>query len=156
MSLNATLFAQLIAFICFVAFCMKYVWPPIVKAIEERQNNITDALNKAEQAKLEMADLQNLANEELVKARKKASEIVELAEQQQDEIIRRAIIKAEQQKKRVLQEGLVELEQAKKQAQKELQEQLADLVTLGIKQILEKNIDPKEKAEIINKIAQKL
>lgn len=67
MNLNATLIGQLIAFAIFVWFCMKYVWPPIIKAIEERQRSIANALASAEAAKKEQSDTKVLVEQELIK-----------------------------------------------------------------------------------------
>ena len=79
MNLNATLIGQLIAFVLFVAFCMKYVWPPLIKAIEERQANIANALASAEKAKQEQADSKAEADKELLKAKEEAQKIIDLA-----------------------------------------------------------------------------
>lgn len=73
MNLNATLIGQLIAFAIFVWFCMKYVWPPIIKAIEERQRSIANALASAEAAKKEQSDTKVLVEQEINQARIKGS-----------------------------------------------------------------------------------
>ncbi|MDE3931801.1 F0F1 ATP synthase subunit B, partial [Glaesserella parasuis] len=87
MNLNATLIGQLIAFALFVWFCMKFVWPPLIKAIETRQANIADALASAENAKQEQADTKVLVEQELAKAREEAQHIIDLATKRRNEIL---------------------------------------------------------------------
>ena len=77
MNLNATLIGQLIAFALFVWFCMKFVWPPIINAIETRQSQIANALASAEEAKKEQADNKALAEQEISNAKIKAQEILD-------------------------------------------------------------------------------
>ena len=89
MNLNATLIGQLIAFVLFVAFCMKYVWPPLIKAIEERQANIANALASAEKAKQEQADSKAEADKEILKAKEEAQKIIDLATKRRNEILDR-------------------------------------------------------------------
>ncbi|HBO37818.1 MAG TPA: ATP synthase F0 subunit B, partial [Pasteurellaceae bacterium] len=79
MNINATLFGQTIAFVIFVWFCMKYVWPPIIKAIEERQSSIANALSSAEAARKEQVDTKTLAEQEITKAKAQSQEILFLA-----------------------------------------------------------------------------
>lgn len=95
MNLNATLIGQLIAFAIFVWFCMKYVWPPIIKAIEERQRSIANALASAEAAKKEQSDTKVLVEQEINQARIKAQEIVDLANKRRNEILEEVKIEAE-------------------------------------------------------------
>jgi len=76
-NLNATLIGQLIAFALFVWFCMKFVWPPIINAIETRQSQIANALASAEAAKKEQADTKNLVEQELLSAKVQAQEILD-------------------------------------------------------------------------------
>ena len=95
MNLNATLIGQLIAFVLFVAFCMKYVWPPLIKAIEERQANIANALASAEKAKQEQADSKAEADKEILKAKEEAQKIIDLATKRRNEILESVQAEAE-------------------------------------------------------------
>ena len=79
MNINATLIGQLIAFMVFVWFCMKYVWPPLLEAIEKRQKDIADGLAKSEKGQKELELAQNKATEQLKEAKTQAAEIIEQA-----------------------------------------------------------------------------
>ena len=87
MNLNATLIGQLIAFAIFVWFCMKFVWPPIISAIEKRQSQIANALASAEAAKKEQADTKMLVEKEISEAKIQAQEILDLANKRRKEKI---------------------------------------------------------------------
>ena len=87
MNLNATLIGQLIAFALFVWFCMKFVWPPIINAIETRQSQIANALASAEAAKKEQADTKNLVEQELLSAKVQAQEILDAANKRRNEVL---------------------------------------------------------------------
>ena len=87
MNLNATLIGQLIAFAIFVWFCMKFVWPPIISAIEKRQSQIANALASAEAAKKEQADTKMLVEKEISEAKIQAQEILDLANKRRNEVL---------------------------------------------------------------------
>ena len=87
MNLNATLIGKLIAFALFVWFCMKFVWPPIINAIETRQSQIANALASAEAARKEQADTKNLVEQELLSAKVQAQEILDAANKRRNEVL---------------------------------------------------------------------
>ena len=96
MNLNATLIGQLISFGLFVWFCMKFVWPPIIKAIETRQSQIANALASAEAAKKEQADTKALVEEEISKAKIQAQEILDAANKRRNEVLDEVKTEAEE------------------------------------------------------------
>lgn len=109
MNLNATLIGQLIAFVLFVAFCMKYVWPPLINAIEERQANIANALASAEKAKQEQADSKAEADKEILKAKEEAQKIIDLATKRRNEILESVQAEAEVERQRIIEQGRAEV-----------------------------------------------
>lgn len=112
MNINATLIGQTIAFVLFVLFCMKYVWPPIIKAIEERQSQIANALSSAEVAKKEQADVKVLIEQEMNQAKLQAQEIVDLANKRRNEILEEVKAEAEALKAKIIEQGHAELNQS--------------------------------------------
>ena len=102
MNLNATLIGQLIAFALFVWFCMKFVWPPIINAIETRQSQIANALASAEAAKKEQADTKNLVEQELSAAKLQAQDILDAANKRRNEVLDEVKAEAEELKARWL------------------------------------------------------
>lgn len=156
MNLNATLIGQLIAFALFVAFCMKYVWPPLIKAIEDRQANIANALAGAEKAKQEQADTQALAEQEMAKAREEAQQIIDLATKRRNEIVEAAQAEAEAEKAKILAQGYAEIESERKRVQEELRSKVAALAVAGAEKIVGRSVDAAANNDIIDKLVAEL
>ncbi|QEH17076.1 F0F1 ATP synthase subunit B [Histophilus somni] len=156
MNLNATLIGQLIAFAIFVWFCMKYVWPPIIKAIEERQRSITNALASAEAAKKEQSDTKVLVEQEINQARIKAQEIVDLANKRRNEILEEVKIEAEALREKIIEQGHAEIESERKRVQEELRIKVASLAIAGAEKIVGRNIDEVANNDIIDKLVADL
>ncbi|MCK3658089.1 F0F1 ATP synthase subunit B [Pasteurellaceae bacterium Pebbles2] len=156
MNLNATLIGQLIAFALFVAFCMKYVWPPLIKAIEERQSNIANALASAEAAKKEQADTKALAEEEISKAKLQAQEIVDLANKRRNEVLDEVKAEAEALKAKIVEQGYAEIEAERKRVQEELRVKVASLAVAGAEKIVGRTIDEAANNDIIDKLVAEL
>ncbi|WP_249962672.1 F0F1 ATP synthase subunit B [Histophilus somni] len=156
MNLNATLIGQLIAFAIFVWFCMKYVWPPIIKAIEERQRSIANALASAEAAKKEQSDTKVLVEQEINQARIKAQEIVDLANKRRNEILEEVKIEAEALREKIIEQGHAEIESERKRVQEELRVKVASLAIAGAEKIVGRNIDEAANNDIIDKLVADL
>ena len=156
MNLNATLIGQLIAFAIFVWFCMKYVWPPIIKAIEERQSSIANALASAEAAKKEQADSKVLVEQEISQARLKAQEIVDLANKRRNEILDEVSAEAEILKAKIIAQGYAEIENERKRVQDELRLKVASLAVAGAEKIVGRTIDEAANNDIIDKLVADL
>ncbi len=156
MNINATLIGQLIAFALFVWFCMKFVWPPIMKAIEERQRTIADALASAEKAKQEQADTKAFVEQELNQAKLKAQEIIDLANKRRNEILDEAKSEAETVKANIVKQGYAEVESERKRVQEELRAQVASLAIAGAEKIVGHTIDKAANNEIIDNLVAEL
>ncbi|WP_386697886.1 F0F1 ATP synthase subunit B [Lonepinella sp. MS14436] len=156
MNLNATLIGQLIAFAIFVAFCMKYVWPPLIKAIEDRQANIANALASAEVAKKEQADTKVLAEEEISKAKLQAQEIIDLANKRRNEVLEEVKAEAETLKAKIIEQGYAEVESERKRVQEELRVKVASLAIAGAEKIVGRTIDEAANSDIIDKLVAEL
>lgn len=156
MNLNATLIGQLIAFALFVWFCMKYVWPPFISAIETRQAKIADALASAEKAKQEQADTKVLVEQELAKAREEAQNIIDLATKRRNEILESVQAEAEAEKAKIIEQGYAEVESERKRVQEELRQKVAALAVAGAEKIVGRSIDAAANNDIIDKLVAEL
>ncbi|PLK58833.1 ATP synthase F0 subunit B, partial [Candidatus Palibaumannia cicadellinicola] len=94
MNLNATILGQTIAFILFVLFCMKYIWPPLISAVDKRQKDIIDSFSSIELAKKDLEIAQAQAANDVIQAKAKAKKIIEQANQRKNEIINESKIEA--------------------------------------------------------------
>lgn len=156
MNLNATLIGQLIAFALFVWFCMKFVWPPLIKAIETRQANIADALASAEKAKQEQADTKVLVEQELDKAREEAQHIIDLATKRRNEILESVQAEAEAEKAKIIEQGYAEVENERRRVQDELRQKVAALAVAGAEKIVGRSVDAAANNDIIDKLVAEL
>ncbi|MDP0308964.1 F0F1 ATP synthase subunit B [Glaesserella parasuis] len=156
MNLNATLIGQLIAFALFVWFCMKFVWPPLIKAIETRQANIADALASAEKAKQEQADTKVLVEQELAKAREEAQHIIDLATKRRNEILESVQAEAEAEKAKIIEQGYAEVENERRRVQEELRQKVSALAVAGAEKIVGRSVDAAANNDIIDKLVAEL
>ncbi|MDG2954196.1 F0F1 ATP synthase subunit B [Bisgaard Taxon 10/6] len=156
MNLNATLIGQLIAFALFTWFCVKFVWPPIIKAIEERQSSIANALASAEAARKEQADTKALAEEEITKAKIQAQEIIDSANKRRNEVLDEVKAEAEALKAKIIEQGYVEVEAERKRVQEELRVKVASLAIAGAEKIVGRTVDEAANNDIIDKLVAEL
>lgn len=156
MNINATLIGQAIAFALFVVFCMKYVWPPIIHAIEERQKKIADGLFAAERAAKELDLAQENVSEQIKDAKRAASEIIEQANKRKAQIIDQARVEADAERENILNLGLADLEAERNRTRDELRKQVAALAVMGAEKIIERSINKKDHKDILDKITAEL
>lgn len=156
MNLNATILGQAIAFIIFVWFCMKFVWPPLMKAIEDRQAAIADGLESAERAKKDLKLAQTKSADQLKIAKNEAAVIIEQANKRKAQIIDEAKEEAVQEREKVLAQGQAELEAERNRLREELRAQVAALSIMGAEKIIQRSIDKAANQEIIDKVLEEL
>lgn len=156
MNLNATLFAQVIVFFILAWFTMKFVWPPIMKALDERAAKIADGLAAADKAKTDLQLAERRATEELRKARETANELRAGAERQGAQIIEEARAEAARiiAAARTAAEG--EAAVAAQRAKEVLRDQVALLAVAGAEQILRREIDATRHADLLNQLKAEL
>lgn len=131
MNLNATILGQAIAFVLFVLFCMKYVWPPLMAAIEKRQKEIADGLASAERAHKDLDLAKASATDQLKKAKAEAQVIIEQANKRRSQILDEAKAEAEQERTKIVAQAQAEIEAERKRAREELRKQVAILAVAG-------------------------
>jgi F-type H+-transporting ATPase subunit b len=155
-NMNATLLGQAIAFFLFVVFCMKYVWPPLMEAIEERQTKIADGLAAADRAAKDLNLAQANASDQLKDAKRAASELIEQANKRKAQIIDEAKIEAQAERKNILAQGQAEIEAERNRARDDLRKQVATLAVIGAEKIIERMIDKDVHADLLNKVTAEL
>ena len=156
MDLNATIFGQIIAFFMFVWFCQAKVWPPIIKALEDRQKKIADGLQAASRAEQDLDLAQSRAAELLKDAKTSSSGIIDQANKRASQIIDEAKEKAREEGNRLKAGAQAEIEQQVNQAREQLRSQVAVLAVAGAEKILESTLDANAHAQMLNKLAASL
>jgi F-type H+-transporting ATPase subunit b len=141
MNLNATLVLQSIAMMIFVWFCMKFIWPVLLKAMDERRETIAEGLAASDRAEKELEAAKVAAGEEIRQARDKAGEIVDQANQRHTQILDQAKEDAIAEKNRQVTAAEADIALLANQAREALRAQVASLAVLGAERLLEKEID---------------
>lgn len=156
MNINATLIGQSIAFFLFVWFCMKYIWPPLMRALEERKRVIADGLAAGERGKRELELAEKRALEVLNKAKSEAHEIIGLAEKRAAEVADEAKAQARTEAERIIQAARTEIDQEVNRAREQLRARVAALAAAGAARILEKEIDASAHARLLDSVVKQL
>jgi F-type H+-transporting ATPase subunit b len=156
MNINLTLIAQLVSFAVFVWFTMKFVWPPLVKAMDERKAKIADGLASAERGKHEQELAEKRAKDTLHQAKLQAAEIKSAAEKQAAMIIEEARDKAKEEGRRQLVAAQAEIEQEINKAREALRARVAELAVQGAEKILRKEIDADAHKDIVQSVANQI
>jgi len=155
-NINATLIGELIAFLVFVLFCMKYVWPPIIGAIEARQQKIADGLAATDRAEQDLRLAQEKAKQQLVDAKAQASALIDQAKKREQQIIDEAAGKAQAEREKILAQAKAEVEAERIRAKEELRKQVAALAVAGAEKILQRSIDEAGHSDILEKLVAEL
>ncbi len=156
MNFNATLFGQLVTFAIFVWFTMRFVWPMLLKQMEERETRIADGLAAAEQGQKDFAEAQEKSAIEINQGKEQAAKILSQAQKQSDEIVAEAKENAKVEAARIKESAHVEIEQEKEKTRQELKSQVAALVIAGAEQVLMKEVDRAAHDGLLQKISQGL
>ena len=156
MNLNFTLFAQAAAFVLFIWFTVKFVWPPLLRAIETRQKTIADGLAEAERGRSSLADAEKQTDVILREARARAQEIVIAAEKAASQRIEDSKNQAKTEGDRLLGAAKASIEQEVQSAKQQLREQVANLAVAGAEKILRREVDAKAHADMLNQLKAQL
>ncbi|MDK4679666.1 F0F1 ATP synthase subunit B [Kingella negevensis] len=156
MNLNATLIAQLIVFLGLCAFTIKYVWPPIAKALDERANKIAEGLAAAERGKSDFEQAEKKVAELLTEGRNQVAEMVANAEKRAAQIVEDAKVQAANEAARITAQAKADAEQEMGRAREALREQVAILAVKGAESILRSEINEKQHAKMLGALKQEL
>lgn len=156
MNINFTLVAQAIAFAVLIWFTVKFVWPPLLKAIETRQKEIADGLAAAQEGKSALEVAAKKSEAALTEAKQKASEIIGQAEKRASQIIEEAKNNAKVEGERIIAGAKAEIDQEVNRAKEGLRAQVSSLAVAGAEKILRKEIDAKAHSDMLSKLAAEL
>ncbi|HRH87351.1 MAG TPA: F0F1 ATP synthase subunit B [Rubrivivax sp.] len=156
MSINATLIIQMIVFAILVWFTMKFVWPPITAALDERARKIADGLSAADKAKSELVQANKRVEEQLSAARNDAAQRLADAERLAQSMIEEAKGRANDEGAKIIAAAKAEAEQEATKAREALREQVAALAVKGAESILRREVNPGVHAELLNRLKAEL
>jgi F-type H+-transporting ATPase subunit b len=155
-SITGTLIIQMIVFLILVGFTMKFVWPPIAAALDERAKKIADGLAAADKAKSELSSANKRVEEELVKSRNETAQRLADAERRAQAIVEEAKSKATEEGNKIVAAAKVEAEQQAVKAREALREQVAALAVKGAEQILRKEVNAGVHADLLSRLKTEL
>lgn len=156
MNINATLIGQMIAFAGFVWFCMKFVWPPLIKAIEDRQAKIAGGLDAAEKGQHDLELAKQKASEILKDAKAQAAEIVDKAHKRARDMVEEATDDARIEADKIITGAKAEVERDAHRVKEELRNQVAAIAVVGATKIIERDIKADDHKEVLDKLIAEL
>jgi len=156
MDINATLIVQAIVFIAFIVVTLKFVWPMILRPIEERQKNITEGLAEAEKGRNSLVDAKQEADKILADAKARAQEIVANADKAASARVEESKGAAKSEGERIVTAAHAQVQQEVQSAKQQLREQVAQLAVAGAEKILRREVDAKAHAEMLNQLKGQL
>ena len=156
MNINLTMLGQLISFVMFVLFCMKFVWPPLTQIMRERQTKIAEGLEHAAAAEKQLEQANNAAATELEEAKREAAELIAQARSRANQIVEEAKGQAKEEADRIILGAQGEIEQEISRAREALRERVGDLAMEGAEKILESSIDRGAHEVMLDKLAAQL
>ena len=156
MNFNATLIGQLIAFTVFVVFCMKFIWPFIIKAMEDRETRIADGLAAAEKGQVALSEAEVKKAEMLEESKQQAAEIISQGQKRHDEIVESAKDDARSEKDKILAAAQAEIEQQRTQTREQLRSEVANLALVAAEQILMREVDRNAHNDVLTKVSAEL
>ena len=156
MYLNATLFAQIAVFIMLALFTMKFVWPPITRALDERAQKIADGLAAADKARTELAAANQRVEQELASSRNETAARLADAERRGQQIVEEAKLRATDEAGKIVAAAKADAEQQLVRAREALRDQVAALAVKGAEQILRKEVNPAVHADLLARLKTEL
>jgi F-type H+-transporting ATPase subunit b len=156
MDINFTLVMQAVAFAAFIWFTAKFVWPPLMGAIETRQKQIADGLAAGEEGKQSLANAERRIADMLTEAKSRSSDIITQGEKLKTETVEAAKLEAKAEAERILAAARSEIQQEISRAKEALRDQVSDLAIAGATKILQREVDAKAHADLLASIRQQL
>jgi len=156
MNINLTLVMQAVAFAAFIWFTAKFVWPPLMRAIENRQRTIADGLAAGEQGRQALASAQTRVDDLLAEAKSRAADIVATGEKFRAETVELAKNEAKAEADRIVAAARAEVEQEVARAKEQLRNQVAGLAVLGAERILQREVDARAHAQLLAELQREI
>jgi F-type H+-transporting ATPase subunit b len=155
-NINVTLIAQAVTFAAFIWFTVKFIWPYMLRAIEQRQKTIADGLAAGERGRQELEAAGKRAHEELARARDRVNEIIGSAEKRDGQMLEEAKAAAKAEAERIIVAAKADIDQQVGKAREMLREQVAALVVAGAERILRREVNAKAHAEMLEQLKKEI
>jgi len=156
MNFNATLIGQTITFIVFVWFCMKYIWPPLMAALDERNARISEGLAAAQRGQQDLVDAQAKVSDSLNDAKQQAQEIINQAQKRANEIVDEAKDIARDEADKIKLAASADIDQQINSAREELRKEVSSIALAGAEQILKREVDAKVHAAVLDELVTQI
>ena len=156
MNINLSMLGQLISFLLFVLFCMKFVWPPLTQMMRDRQKTIAEGLERAAAAEKQLEEANSAAEEELAAAKGEAAELLAQARTRANQIVEEAKLQAVEEADRIKQGAQAEIDQEVNRAKEDLRGRVGALAVEGAEKILESSVDQGAHQAMLDKLAAQL
>ena len=156
MNFNLTLIGQSFAFLLFVAFCMRYVWPPLTAALRERQRAIEEGLAAAERNQRQLQETEEASERALSEAREEAAQLVAQANRRAKQIVDEAKAKGQAEAERQKKLAQTEIDAERERMREELRLKVGDLVVQGASRVLQRGVDADAHRDVIDQLAKEL
>jgi F-type H+-transporting ATPase subunit b len=156
MDFNLTLIGQTIAMVVFVWFCMKYIWPPVMQAIDKRRKEIADGIAAGEKGQKALAEAQSSSEAILADARQKAIQVTDLASKRGNDLVNEAKQTAVAEGQRLVNQARSEIVNEQNRARDGLRQEVSALALAGARQVLGREVDAKAHAQLLEELAAEL
>ncbi len=156
MNINLTLLGQMMTFAVFIWVTMKYIWPPVMQAMEERRGQIAEGLEAAERSKRELELAQGRVAEQLREAKTDASKIIEEAKVRATHLVEEGKAQAREEGSRLIVLAKAEAEQEAENAKQQVLKQLSSLIVSGAEKILHSQIDEAKHAQLLDQLIEEI
>jgi F-type H+-transporting ATPase subunit b len=156
MDFNLTLIGQTIAMIVFVWFCMKYIWPPVMKAVEQRRREIADGIAAGEKGQKELAEARHGSEAILADARQKAVQVTDLAAKRGSDLVNEAKSLATSESARIVAAAKSEAQNEQARARDSLRKEVSAIALAGAARVLGREVDAKAHAQLLDELAAEL
>lgn len=156
MNINLTLLGQMISFAIFIWFCMKFVWPPLINAMQERQKKIAEGLQEADRAAKDLELAQKKATDLLREAKEQAAQLIDQANKRANQLVEEAKEQARAEGDRLKTAAQADIEQEVQRAKEALRAQVAALSLLGAEKILQSSVNQEAHGKMLEQLASEL
>ncbi len=156
MSINATLIGQMITFTLLVWFTMKYVWPPLIEALEERKKKIAEGLAAAEKGQEDIKLAEKKAAKYLKEAKEESANIIAIAQKRANEVVEESKQNAKLEGEKMIESAKAQIEQEMQQAKESLRKEVSSLALKAAEQILQEEVDKAKHKDLISKVSDQL
>jgi len=156
MNFNATLIGQMITFVIFVWICMKYIWPPLMTVLEERNKRISDGLAAAQRGQQDLEEAQAKVSDSLKDAKQQAQEIINQAQKRANEIVDEAKDAAREEAEKIKIAASADIDQLINSARDDLRKEVSSIALAGAGQILKREVDAKAHADVLDELVAQI